>query len=43
MLVRSPGFNQEQNQVFVETLLYLALAVQNKIIIVYVELLKKPE
>lgn len=42
-VVRSPEFDQEQNQDFVESLLYLALAVQNKIIIAYVELLKKSE
>lgn len=38
-VVRSPGFDQEQNQDLVESLLYLAFAVQNKIIIACVELL----
>lgn len=32
-VVRSPGFDQKQNQDLLESLLYLALEVQNKIII----------
>lgn len=39
-VIRSSGFDQKQNQAFVESFLYLAVLVQDKIILAYLDLLK---